>query len=174
MSRAEQAMRDENAMDEPAERFFVMPMAGGAKGGQKMAPAPAPGGGKGKGKGKEASEDAGNDPDEGFADQGNVVFLSLLMGWSGLGHDAHLLVEGVKTAIEISDSMNEDKKVNPDPKAAMDPKYSFNFGKPKADPAFALYGATSGKQNDEAVLTRLAKRRMDDAKMRRSPGAPRF
>lgn len=177
MSRAEQHLRDQAAggdIAEPAERFFVMPMAG-AKGAQKMAPAPGAGG-KGKGKGKEAALDKeGDDPDP--ENGSNTVFLSLMAGWLGLGHEAHLIIEGVKTAIELADSRDEDKKINPDPKAAINPKFAFNFGK-EAKPEPAMYGGSS-KKNDEEMLTRLAKRRtsgssMSGISMGRSPSSPGF
>lgn len=173
MSRAEQHLRDHAAQGadaEPAERFFVMPMSG-AKG-PKMSPEPGAGK-KGKEDDPKAKGPEGEEPD---AENGsNTVFLSMFAGWLGLGHEAHLLVEGVKVAMEIAE--DREPKINPDPKAAINPKFAFNFGKePKPEPA--LYGVGS-KKADEEMLGRLAKRRTSGSSMRgvqmgRSPSSPGF
>lgn len=174
MSRAEQHLRDHAATGveaEPAERFFVMPMSGSK--GPKM----APGAGDGKkGKEKEAEAKAAGPEGESDPENGsNTVFMSLFAGWLGLGHEAHLLVEGVKIAMEIAE--DREQKINPDPKAAINPKFAFNFGK-EAKPEPALYGSSS-KKADEEMLGRLAKRRtsgssMSGISMGRSPSSPGF
>lgn len=146
----------------------------GAKG-PKMAPEP---GAVKKGKGKEKEAEKGPDGEDPDPENGsNTVFLSIMAGWLGLGHEAHLVVEGVRMAMEIAES-REGPKINPDPKAAINPKFAFNFGK-EAKPEPALYGGSS-KKADEEMLGRLAKRRssggspMRGVSMGRSPSSPGF